>query len=135
MPIAYERDDQRRRIVLTATGLVTRDEVIAQINRQIAEDAWKYGVLYDIRGGVQLPKTSDVIDFVELVRGLVARHGPRGPVAIVTDVPANEQRARMYVSLTEPSRSTVAYFNNIDDAGRWLDTHTPRDDGFPPETV
>jgi hypothetical protein len=120
MPIDYARDDQQRRILLTATGTVTHGEVIAAIDRQLTEGTWTYGVLYDVRGDPALPKMSEVLDFIDYVRQLVTQHGRRGPVAVVTDMPANDRRARMYTTLSDPSRVTMASFSDIDEASRWL---------------
>src|SRR5262245_5051672 len=120
MPIAYARDDAQRRILLTATGTVTHAEVIAAIDRQVADGTWTYGMLYDVRAEALLPKMSEVLDFIDYVRQLVDQHGRRGPVAIVTTMPAHDRRARMYSSLSDPSRVTMASFGDIDEASRWL---------------
>jgi len=68
-----------------------------------------------------LPKMSEVLDFIDYVRQLVTQHGRRGPVAVITDMPANDRRARMYTTLSDPSRVTMASFSDIEDASRWLD--------------
>jgi len=124
MPIAYERDDARRRILLTATGTVAHADVIAAIDRQVTEGTWAYAVLYDVRAESALPKMSDVLDFIDYVRQLVAQHGRRGPVAIVTTIPAHDRRARMYTTLSDPSRVTMASFADMAEASRWLDSQS-----------
>jgi len=122
MPIAYAVDDDRRYLMLTATGIVTRDEAIAAIDRQIADGLWAYGLLYDIRAATELPKPSEIFDILEYVRRQLGQHGPRGPVAIVAAPSRNAERVRMYSSLAE-FRQTIATFKDVDEASRWLTTH------------
>jgi hypothetical protein len=49
MPIRYHRDDSRRRVVVTVEGAVEPADALAVIERQRLEDAWSYGLLYDLR--------------------------------------------------------------------------------------
>jgi hypothetical protein len=51
MPIEYQRDDVKRRINVTATEPVTSEDLIELTNRQAAEGAWAYGMLYDATAG------------------------------------------------------------------------------------
>ena len=60
MPIHYERDDRKRRIVITSAGPVTAADALAIIDRQAAEGAWTYSVLYDTRAGLNLPTPADL---------------------------------------------------------------------------
>ena len=67
----------------TGTGTIIREEAIAAIDRQIAESAWTFGILYDIRTVETLPKPSEIFDILDYVRRQVGVHGRRGPVAII----------------------------------------------------
>jgi hypothetical protein len=49
MPIAYERDDHRRLITLTATDPYSVDDILGVIDRQAAKDTLEYTMLYDLR--------------------------------------------------------------------------------------
>src|SRR5204863_4521364 len=88
MPIHYERDDRKRRIVITSAGPVTAADALAIIDRQAAEGAWTYSVLYDTRAGLDLPTPADLHQLLLRVGVLTTKHGPRGPVAFVVHDPA-----------------------------------------------
>ena len=49
MPITYERDDERRRIIVTTIGDVSLDDLMTVVERQASEETWHYGMLYDSR--------------------------------------------------------------------------------------
>jgi hypothetical protein len=49
MPIRYERDDARRRVVVIVQGTIEPDDAFAVIERQCLDDVWSYGLLYDRR--------------------------------------------------------------------------------------
>jgi hypothetical protein len=124
MPIIYERDDARRRISVKLTGRVTVDDLLAIVDRQAAEQTWHYSLCYDARG-----ITKDAVSTVDEVRQVLrhvvqtsARHGARGPVAIVTDNPGDYAMVRMYSSLGAEERITVEVFRDPSDAVRWLDS-------------
>ena len=40
MPITYERDDRRRRIIVTTIGIVGLDDLMAVMDRQASEGTW-----------------------------------------------------------------------------------------------
>jgi RecJ-like exonuclease len=128
MPITYERDDARHRINVTLAGTVTVEDLLAIVDRQAAEQTWHYGLSYDARR-----ITKDAASTIDEVRRVLqhvvetsARHGKRGPVAIVTDHPADYAMVRMYSSLGAQQRITVEVFRDPSDAVRWLDTATRR---------
>ena len=77
MPITYERDDQRRRIVVTTVGTVAYEEVMAVVDRQAAEGTWQYGMLYDSRQVVTVASQADVrmgLKHVETIEELPWQH-------------------------------------------------------------
>jgi hypothetical protein len=121
MPIHYERDDERHRIVAVSIGTVTLEEALAVIDRQLAEGAWSYGVLYDVRAGHASPSAADVYELVKHVGRLTTKHGPRGRVALVVLDPALSKMARRYASLGELTALYVRVFTSIRAAERWLD--------------
>jgi hypothetical protein len=120
MAIAYSRDDSQKRILLTATGSVSKDDAIEALQRQAAESVWTYAILFDVRVADALPKPSELLEILDYVRRQVVAHGPRGPLAIVAEPSRNEQRLRTYMSLSDPSRR-LATFTAIDTAVRWLE--------------
>ena len=122
MPLHYERDDRRRRIVVTTTGIVTLSDVLAIVDRQAGEGAWPYGVLHDARTSDDVPSTTDLVTLVRHVGTLTTRHGPRGPVAFVVAQSALARMGRRYASLGELTSLHVNVFTTIEDAERWLDS-------------
>jgi hypothetical protein len=80
MPIAYERDDQRRVITLIVTEPYSVDDILSVIDRQAAEDTWGHAMLYDLRGVVtgtsieaDLKQMADRIRIVEALKQTSAR--------------------------------------------------------------
>jgi hypothetical protein len=49
MPIRYKRGNACRRVVVTIQGSIEPDDAFAIVERQRLEDAWSYGLLYDLR--------------------------------------------------------------------------------------
>src|ERR1700730_7017724 len=123
MPITYERDDARQRIDVMLAGAVSVEELLSIVDRQAAEQTWHYGLCYDARR-----ITKDAASTVDAVRRglrhvaeMNVRHGTRGPVAIVTDNPADYAIVRMYSTLGAEQHMTVEVFRDPSDATRWLD--------------
>ena len=49
MPVQYARDDAKGRITLTVSDPLTLEERIAAVERQLADGAWRYGLIIDAR--------------------------------------------------------------------------------------
>jgi hypothetical protein len=125
MPITYERDDVLRRIVVTTIGNISREEMLAVMDRQAAEDTWGYGMLYDSRRATSVGTAADVKEAIWHVELLARTHGRRGPVAFVTDNPAAYGMVRMYSTLGDQAHLSVEVFRDTADAERWLTERTP----------
>ena len=120
MPIQYVTDDASRRIRVTLTDPLTVAELIASVERQLADGAWRYGLLVDARGTFPAPRPVDMRSFAARIRELVATHGPRGPIAIVARESGAIIGAHMYVFLSGNTES-IEVFWDVDDARQWLD--------------
>jgi hypothetical protein len=120
MAVTYERDDVRRRVVVTIVGEATVLDVVGIINRQLSEGAWQYAILYDSRLDTSQTPTSEVRAIVDHVARCITQHGPRGPVAIVTPHPANFGMSRMYSTLGDSMKLTVEVFREMPEAEEWL---------------
>ena len=120
MPITYQRDDKLRRIVVTTIGIVGLDDMLAVVDRQANEGTWQYGILYDSRRVASVASQTDVRAGVRHVEALSRTHGPRGPVAFVTTLPAAYGMVRMYSTLSGQVKQAVEVFRDIGDAERWL---------------
>jgi len=120
MPFDYTRDDARRRIRLRAIDPIIVSEVLAVLARQVAEQAWHYGMLVDAR--LATLRIADNPTYLARVQELETEHGPHGPVAVVTTKPANIAAAKAYAIQSAPTSSMeVDVFWDLDDAERWLD--------------
>jgi len=124
MPITYERDDQRRRIIVTTIGIVGLDDMMAVVDRQATEGTWQYGILYDSRRVASVASQTDVRAGLRRIELLSRTHGRRGPVAFVTTMPAAYGMVRMYSTLAGQLHQPVEVFREIEDAERWLESHT-----------
>jgi hypothetical protein len=121
MPVRYERDDARQRIVVTMQGPFALADFLSVIERQQADHSWAYGILYDLRGMTGQPTAADLRQSVSLA----AQAGePRGRVALVTGDPAMYRRACAYAALGR-SIMTMEVFHDLDEADRWLDATRP----------
>jgi len=114
MPIrSYSRDDVRRRIEVIGDGPLSADDLISVVRRQIADNAWTYGLLYE---ATALPEAIDAL--LVHVREASASLGPRGPVAVVSQGPDAINVARYMAS----ANVEIALFVNRRSAEEWLDS-------------
>ena len=120
MPITYERDDARRRIVVTTIGEVGLEEMLGVVDRQASEGTWHYGMLYDSRRISSVASQADVRIGLKHVDTMSRALGRRGPVAFVTTMPAAYGMVRMYSTLAGQLHQAVEVFRDIGDAERWL---------------
>ena len=120
MPVAYTRDDDIRRIVVTMTDPLPLDEMLGAIERQALEGTWQYGVLNDSRALSTTFTSSELGKGLDLVKKLSHTYGRRGPVAIVAGRPVQFGMTRMYSVMSETTFEVEA-FHEIHDAERWLD--------------
>jgi hypothetical protein len=116
MPIRYQRDDVRRRVMLTVEGPFAVADFLAVMERQRADNAGAYGMLADLRGMTGDPAIDDLRQFLsEAARATE----PRGPVALLATDPVIYGRACTYAALTR-STLTIAVFRDRDNAEEWL---------------
>ena len=116
MPIRYERDDARRRVVVTVEGPFAVADFLAVMERQRDDGAWTYGMLSDLRGMTGEPAIDDLRQFLsEAARNIQ----PRGPIAILATDPVIYGRACTYAALVRATL-TVGVFHNVDEAEQWL---------------
>lgn len=125
--ITYQRDDRRRRINVTLVGEVSVEDLLAIVDRQAAEGTWQYGVWYDARRVTKRVDgtPAEARRVLEHVLSVCATHGARGPVAIVTDRPADYAIARTYSNSGIAANVVVEVFRDPSDAERWLSSIVP----------
>ena len=120
MPLDYTCDRARRRITIVSAGAVTHEETVAVIDRQAAEGAWSFSVLYDTRQGTSVPTTEEVHRMVLHVGRLTTKHGPRGPVALVVSDPQLSLIVSWYGTLGDLTGLRVHVCTSIAEADDWL---------------
>jgi hypothetical protein len=125
MPIHYERDDAIHRLRVTLTDPLTVAELLASVERQFDDGAWRYGLLVDARSTFRTPQPMDMRSFVSSVRELATLHGPRGPIAIVAKESGAIVGAQMYRFFGR-KMEIVETFWDLADAQQWLDEQLNR---------
>ena len=116
MPIRYERDDTRRRVMVTVQGTLEPD-ALAVIERQRLDDAWSYGLLYDLRlmtGHLTIAELRPILS-----QASQRRSEQRGPVAILATDPIVYNMACSYAALGR-STLTIEVFRDVSEAEQWL---------------
>jgi hypothetical protein len=114
MPIKYERDDARRRVVVTVQGPFAVADFLAVMERQRGDNAGAYGILYDLRDMTGAPSLADL---GQAMNQAAQTHRLRGPIAILATDPVYGG-ARAYAALGHPTL-TVQVFRDRDKADEW----------------
>ena len=122
MPMQYVRDDANKRILVTTSGEIGLADIIGAVDQQAKDRAWSYAMLYDARAATSTPTMDEMKSLVLHIGKLTTAHGPRGPVAVVTNGPLLERAARVYASLGELTALNVRVFTALTEAEHWLDT-------------
>ncbi len=120
MPIGYERNDSRRRLVVTMKGAFQTDDVLAITARQRGENTWTYGILYDLRGVTGQPTFADIGQIMSQAAARRQGEGPHGPVALLATEPTLYGRLCRYAALGRSTRLTIEVFRNWGEAQQWL---------------
>jgi hypothetical protein len=115
MPIrSYTCDAARRRITVIGDGPLTAADLISVVTRQIADDAWSYGLLYE---ATAMPEAMDAL--IAHLKKVAPARGPRGPVAVVSLGPDAMNIARYIAGTSAPG--PIAVFSNRHNAEDWLE--------------
>src|ERR1700730_10040618 len=120
MPIRYERNDSRRRMVVTMKGAFQTDDLLALMARQRVENTWTYGILYDLRGVTGQPTIADLGQIMSQAAARRRGEGPHGPVAFLATEPTLYGRLCTYAALGRSTRLTVEVFRDWNEAQQWL---------------
>jgi hypothetical protein len=122
VPTTYQRDDDRRLITVTVTEHYAVDDILFAIERQSAENAWGYAVLYNLCAPLSM--AADAQRIAGQVNA-VAQGRARGPVGMaISGQPDESQRD---LTDTELIRTIVDVEvlltpTQVDD---WLARHAP----------
>jgi hypothetical protein len=121
-PAAYDyvRDDAQRMIRVTLRQRITAEELISVVDRQVEENAWDYGLLYDMRNIVEPIPREDAMLVSDHVATHVDVRGPRGRVALVTRNAGAIGSGQRYALDSARGGFTVQVFWDMDEAEAWL---------------
>jgi hypothetical protein len=122
MPVQYERDDARRRVVVTVQGAFQTHDML-MVARQRADEAWSYGLLYDLRHMTDHPTVAELRAVLDEAAARGAGEGPRGPVALVATDPILYGTLCAYAALGQ-LKLNVQVFHDHNDAAAWLAAET-----------
>ena len=76
MPIRYERDDTRRRVVVTMDGPFNT-AVFQSVSELHSPDTWRYGMLFDLRGMTGEPSIDELRQIMSQSAARQPGTGPR----------------------------------------------------------
>jgi hypothetical protein len=125
MPLVYERDDVRRRVVATEKGLFRSADVFDLLERQRVDGTWTYGLLFDTLGMTGHPTIEDVREFLTFESKTDSQLRPRGPLALLsTDV--NLYATACMCAALGGTKRKVEVFRDRDEADTWLAAQTGR---------
>jgi hypothetical protein len=125
MPIEYQRDDERRLIMVTMTDPFTFDDLLSQTERQWAEQIWEYATLYDSRASQHIPPSSEIQELVRHTQ-VIGGGNPRGPVGVA--IPPRPEAVRGGLELAKvsgPLRDIEILLNEAQ-VENWLTRHARR---------
>jgi hypothetical protein len=124
MPMAYQRDDQRRLITVTVTEPCSVDEISSVIDRQAGERTCEYALLYDLRAMTDASTEAGLQQIAERVK-MVGGERKRGPMGIaIRTQPALFLLGLMYTKLIK-ELVTVEVLLTAAQIDAWLVRNTP----------
>jgi hypothetical protein len=129
MPIAYQRDNQRRLITVTVTEPWSVDDIIGVVDRQASEGTWEYALLYDLRAITDISAETDLKQIADRIKA-VGSGRERGLVGIaIPPRPALFLAGLLYTKLTK-GFVTVEVLLTAAQIDAWLVRNAPG--GSPP---
>ena len=125
MPITHRVNTERRVLLVTREGSISRDEEEASLRARKQDPSVVSGmpVLVDSRS-VHPP---DSVSTVRYLADVVTHNANRldcGPLALVVGSPVQYGMARMYIALTELAHPATQVFTSYEEAISWLATGT-----------
>jgi hypothetical protein len=124
MPLQYDRDDVKRRVVVTFKGLFQAVDVSALLDRQREDGTWSYGLLIDTRQLAGHPTIAELRQFTKLEFDTYSEKRFRGPLALVATDITIYASACVYALMARANPRKVEVFRHRDEADKWLAAHT-----------
>jgi hypothetical protein len=119
MPVRYERDDARRRVVVTVQGEFQTGDMLTVAERPLAEETSGYGMLFDLRRMTGPATPGDLRRMIDQAAAARPAEPRRGPVAIVATDPILYRVACTYAALGH-AKLAIQVCRDLDEADLWL---------------
>jgi hypothetical protein len=119
MSIYYFRDQQNNRLITTAEGVVTFEEINAHLDLEERNGDLNRPELIDARNASTTITAEQVRHLAHRAAGMLSRMR-LGPSALVTNDDVVFGMGRMYSVFAESAGAIVEVFRDIDAANRWL---------------
>ncbi len=121
MPISIQLEDERRRMIATATGVVSLEQLVTFIRTQRVGARQAYALLFDMRVATVAFTGDEIRQLADEVGARHKRGERRAPVAIVTEGDLAFGLGRMYESLVESEGvNYIGVFRSLEEADAFL---------------
>ena len=121
MPIVTTRDDEHRLLTVKLSDPWSVEEIAVSIDRQLAENTWKYDTIYDLRGTRGMPTEPDILWLVKQGDQYLALRGARGLVAVLIDRTESGKLQKQYAEYAGTrNRVALRVFDDEAAAREWL---------------
>jgi hypothetical protein len=117
--IQYFRDEAHNRLITTADGLLTFEDINAHLDLEERNGDLNRPELIDARNATTNITAQEVRHLAHRAAGMLSRVR-LGPTAIVTNNDLVFGMARMYSVFAESAGAVVEVFRDMEAASRWL---------------
>ncbi len=119
MPITFEVDHGAQRVMVTATGDIRIEDMVALVTKLAELRVFAYSQRFDARGAAILMTAEETRRIVPLVARLREEHG-QARTAFIADSDVSFGMARMYAILSADTDSGFMVYRAIEEGDAWL---------------
>lgn len=119
MPITFEVDHGAQRVMVTATGDIRIEDMVALVTKLAELRVFAYSQRFDARGAAILMTAEETRRIVPLVARLREEHG-QARTAFIADSDVSFGMARMYATLSADTDSGFMVYRAIEEGDAWL---------------
>jgi len=121
VPIATTRDDEHRLLTVKLSDQWSVEEIAVSVDRQLADNTWKYDTIYDLRGTSGMPTEPDILWLVKQGDQYLALRGARGLVAVLIDRTESGKLQQQYAEYAgAQNRVALRVFDDEAAAREWF---------------
>jgi len=119
MPITFEVDEDRQRVLVTATDEFRIEDMVALVTELANRHCLAFAQRFDARGAAMLVHADEMRRLVPLMARLRDEHG-QARTAFVADTDLSFGMARMYATLAADVDTGFMVYRTIEDGDAWL---------------